>query len=83
MAIVGTLKTFKGGHYFKEFEGTPSGPILDATLPSRVRLPLRQGYGSEVAPVVAVGDSRPCRANCGAIRRARINTHSCTHLWGG
>ena len=57
MAIVGTLKTFKGGHFFKEFEGTPQGPILDAVLPTRVRLPLRQGFGAEVAPVVAVGDT--------------------------
>jgi len=56
VAVVGTLKTFKGGHYFKKFEGTPSGPILNATLPSRVLLPLRQGFGVEVAPVVSVGD---------------------------
>ncbi len=56
MAIVGTLKTFKGGHYFGRFEGTPTGRIVAAPLPTQVRVPLRQGFGSETASLVAVGD---------------------------
>ncbi|MBI1730831.1 4Fe-4S dicluster domain-containing protein [Candidatus Acetothermia bacterium] len=57
MAIIGTLKTFKGGHYFKTFEGTPSGSVVDAPLPKRVIIPLRQGFGDEAALLVSVGDS--------------------------
>jgi electron transport complex protein RnfC len=57
MAIVGTLKTFKGGHYFGGFEGTPRGRIVSAPLPTRVLVPLRQGFGTEVAPVITEGES--------------------------
>jgi electron transport complex protein RnfC len=57
MAIVGTLKTFKGGRYFPRLAGTPVGRILDGPKPSRVRLPLRQGFGEEAAPLVTVGES--------------------------
>lgn len=57
MAIVGTLKTFKGGRYFPPLAGTPVGPIREALPPSRVRLPLRQGFGGEAAPRVTVGES--------------------------
>jgi electron transport complex protein RnfC len=57
MAIIGTLKTFKGGHYFKKFEGTPSGSIVDAPLPKSVIIPLRQGFGDEAELLVSVGDS--------------------------
>lgn len=56
MAIVGTLKTFKGGHYFGRFEGTPGGRIVPASIPTRVRVPLRQGFGAETAALVTVGE---------------------------
>ena len=56
MAIVSTLKTFKGGHYFGRFEGTPSGRILTSSLPTQVQFPLRQGFGAEVSPLVPVGE---------------------------
>jgi electron transport complex protein RnfC len=55
MAIVATLKTFKGGHYFSRFEGTPKGRITSVPLPKEVHVPLRQGYGEEAAPLVEVG----------------------------
>jgi len=55
MAIVAALKTFKGGHYFRRFEGLPAGRIQSALIPRRVRLPLRQGFGEEAAPIVAEG----------------------------
>ncbi len=56
MAIVGTLKTFKGGHYFGRFEGTPRGRIITASLPRRVKIPLRQGFGEEADPLVSLGE---------------------------
>jgi len=57
MALVGSLKTFKGGHYFGLFEGTPRGQRLQpARLPQRVIVPLRQGFSAEVAPLVKEGD---------------------------
>ncbi len=55
MAIVGTLKTFKGGRYFPRLEGLPRGPIVEAPLPARVRIPLRQGFGEEPDLQVRVG----------------------------
>jgi electron transport complex protein RnfC len=75
MAIVGTLKTFKGGHYFKKFEGSSNEPLVQAQLPKRVKLPLRQGYGQECAPVVAVGD----RVKTGQII-ARSDERVCTPI---
>lgn len=57
MAVLGALKTFKGGHYFGLFEGTPRGKKLKSLpLPSRVIIPLRQGFSAEVAPIVKAGD---------------------------
>jgi len=57
MAVLGSLKTFKGGHYFGLFEGTPRGQRLKvAPLPHRVIIPLRQGFSAEVAPIVQEGD---------------------------
>jgi RnfABCDGE-type electron transport complex C subunit len=57
MAVLGSLKTFQGGHYFGLFEGTPRGKRLKtASLPKKVIIPLRQGFGAEVAPVVKEGD---------------------------
>jgi electron transport complex protein RnfC len=56
MAIVGTLKTFKGGRYFSKLEGAPSLRIDTAPLPPQVRVPLRQGFGDEPDGLVRVGD---------------------------
>lgn len=57
MAVLGSLKTFQGGHYFGLFEGAPRGKRLKtASLPKKVIIPLRQGFSAEVAPVVNEGD---------------------------
>lgn len=57
MATLAPLKTFKGGHYFGLFEGTPRGKRLqNAPLPPTVIIPLRQGFSAEVAPTVKEGD---------------------------
>lgn len=55
MAIVGTLKTFKGGRYFPRLQGLPRGPLREGPVPPRVHLPLRQGFGEEPDPLVEVG----------------------------
>ncbi len=57
MAIVGTLKTFKGGRYFPKLPGTPRLRLDRAPLPRRAVVPLRQGFGDEPEPLVAVGDA--------------------------
>ena len=57
MAIVGALKTFKGGHYFGRFEGSPTTPFEDAPLPESVTVPLRQGFRDEAACRVSEGDA--------------------------
>jgi len=56
MAVVGTLQTFKGGHYFGRFEGTPRGRIQSAPLPPRAIIFLKQGFGEAVTPLVKEGD---------------------------
>ncbi|MCS6903679.1 MAG: RnfABCDGE type electron transport complex subunit C [Candidatus Bipolaricaulota bacterium] len=57
MAVLGSLKTFTGGHYFGLFEGTPRGKRLSqAPLPKRATIFLRQGFSAEVAPLVQVGE---------------------------
>lgn len=56
MAVIGTLKTFKGGHYFARFAGEPTGAIHEVPLPERAIVPLRQGFRDEPPPVVEVGD---------------------------
>ena len=56
MAVLGTLQTFKGGHYFGQFEGTPRGRIQSMPLPQRVIIFLKQGFGEAVAPLVKEGD---------------------------
>ncbi len=58
MAVTGTLKTFKGGHYFPRFEGTPRGRRIEtAPLPQRVICLTRQGFGHEARPLVEVGQT--------------------------
>ncbi len=57
MAVLGSLKTFQGGHYFGLFAGTPRGKrLVNAPLPKRALIFLRQGFGAEVAPCVKEGE---------------------------
>jgi len=49
-------RTFKGGYRFGKLIGSP-GPVLrEASIPDEVVIPLRQGFGEEVPPIVKVGD---------------------------
>lgn len=57
MAVLGSLKTFQGGHYFGLFAGTPRGERLsNAPLPKRVVIFLRQGFSFAVAPLIKEGE---------------------------
>ncbi len=49
-------RTFRGGYYFTQFEGAPEGEMIPAALPSQVVIPLKQGFGREVPPLVVRGD---------------------------
>jgi electron transport complex protein RnfC len=52
-------RTFPGGYVFKRFKGELiSGlRVADAPLPSRAIVPLAQGFGAEVRPLVKEGDT--------------------------
>jgi electron transport complex protein RnfC len=57
LAVIGALKTFKGGHYFAPFQGTPRGRRIEhAPMPQRVVCLTRQGFGQETLPIVKVGE---------------------------
>lgn len=53
-------KTFNGGYVFKNFRFKPKPEPelihLTAEIPERVTIPLRQGFGQEVLPLVKKGD---------------------------
>lgn len=48
-------KTFSRGYEFKNFEGQPDENLIKAGIPARVTIPLRQGFGREVSPIVEPG----------------------------
>jgi len=48
-------KTFRYGYEFSGFQGQPEKNITQLTVPQRVTVPLKQGFGCEVAPIVAPG----------------------------
>ncbi len=53
--IIPKYKTFPHGYEFKNFEGQPEENLTQTGIPARVTIPLRQGFGNEVAPVVESG----------------------------
>ncbi len=46
----------KGGYLFKQLAGMPRHILCDARIPSKVIIPLRQGFGKEVKPIVKIND---------------------------
>jgi len=50
-------KTFAGGYKFKRFEGFPDNELIEIPVPPRVIIPLKQGFGMEVPPIVKIGQS--------------------------
>lgn len=51
------IHTFKGGYEFKNYAGQAAPAIVTPRVPSQVAIPLRQGFGSEVKPLVKKGES--------------------------
>ena len=50
-------KTFSGGYKFQYFAGRPQKKLVEATLPEKVTILLKQGCGHKVTAIVNVGDS--------------------------
>ena len=55
--MIKPARTFKGGYSFKYYAGYPSATLIEPEAPSRVIIPLRQGFGTEVKPIVKRADS--------------------------
>lgn len=51
-----SARTFRGGYRFKKYGGQVPPVIIEAPIPSQVAIPLRQGFGTEVKPLVNKGD---------------------------
>ncbi|MBI4335040.1 MAG: 4Fe-4S dicluster domain-containing protein [Candidatus Omnitrophica bacterium] len=50
-------RTFKGGYKFKNYEGQARPAVIESPIPSRVIIPLKQGFGVEMKPLVKKGDA--------------------------
>ncbi len=53
--IIPKYKRFPRGYEFKSFEGQPNENLIQTEIPARVTIPLRQGFGCEVSPIVEPG----------------------------
>lgn len=51
------FRTFKGGYRFKNYAGQVAPVLVEAHIPERVVIPLRQGFSTEVKPCVKKGES--------------------------
>ncbi|MFQ5680730.1 MAG: hypothetical protein ACE5GG_01550, partial [Candidatus Omnitrophota bacterium] len=49
-------RTFRGGYRFRRFEKYPDNSLTEQALPRRVIIPLAQGFGREVKPLVRAGE---------------------------
>jgi Na(+)-translocating NADH:ubiquinone oxidoreductase A subunit len=49
-------RTFKGGYSFKNYAGGALPIIVEAPLPPYIIIPLKQGFGTEIKPLVKIGD---------------------------
>lgn len=54
--MIEKVKTFKGGYAFGNLQGMPLARVSVAGIPAKVVIPLRQGYGCEIGPIVKVGE---------------------------
>lgn len=50
-------KAFKGGYRFKRYSGQAQPDIISCKIPSQVIIPLKQGFGIEVKPLVKKGEN--------------------------
>lgn len=51
------IKGFKGGYGFKNYEGQALPVMFAQPIPPQVAIPLRQGFSTEVKPLVKKGDA--------------------------
>ncbi len=49
-------RKFTGGYVFRNFKGEPSDKLVIHTIPEKVIIPLKQGFGNEVIPIVKKSD---------------------------
>lgn len=49
-------RTFTGGYDFKAFEAQPREELVVPGIPSKVIIPLQQGFGDELPPLVEAGE---------------------------
>jgi Na(+)-translocating NADH:ubiquinone oxidoreductase A subunit len=45
-------RRFTGGYRFRRFEGAPEEKIIENPVPQQVIIPMKQGFGKEVDPIV-------------------------------
>ncbi len=50
-------KKFAKGYKFNNFEGQPEAKLIQQDIPSTVTIPLKQGFGDEVPPIVEIGQT--------------------------
>src|SRR3989338_3311708 len=50
------FRGFRGGYKFTYYEGQVAPVLVEDDIPSKVMIPLRQGFGQDVKPVVKKGD---------------------------
>jgi Na(+)-translocating NADH:ubiquinone oxidoreductase A subunit len=50
-------RKFPGGYRFRNFAGEPADKLIETGIPDRVVIPLMQGSGGEVPPVVRPGEN--------------------------
>src|SRR3989338_4164469 len=55
--MIHSIRTFKGGYRFKNYAGQVRPVLLEDKIPPQVIIPLKQGFGTEVKPLVKKGDA--------------------------
>ena len=53
--MMAKCKRFTRGYQFSNFQGQPQDNLVQMAIPGKVILPLKQGFGAEVGPVVEPG----------------------------
>ena len=51
------FKGFRGGYKFRNYDGQAKHVMAVSPMPSKVIIPMRQGFGQEVKPLVKKGDA--------------------------
>jgi len=53
--MMAKCKRFTRGYQFSNFQGQPQDNLVQIAIPQKVIIPLKQGFGAEVTPVVQLG----------------------------